>query len=83
MWLIFVRFIILLYICNMKIQHTSRLMNALNKNNKLKNLVKNIQVLNKDNSININDAIYNLKLPIKYHLFITSEFSNLMNLDLK
>ena len=56
---------------------------TLRNNEKLRELVILIQKLNEDKSININEAIYNLKLPLNYHLYIMGNFSDLMNVVFK
>lgn len=43
-------------------------------------ICKNLQRIYLDKSIDINKIIYDMQLPIHIHLFITANFTDLMNL---
>jgi len=69
----------------MEYEQIIRCSNLTNKINKINNgckIMKNLQQLKKNglNNNEINTIIQKLKLPLKIHLFITANFSDLMEL---
>ena len=59
-----------------------KLTQTLNKNPKLLKLVKGLQTLNSQ-GLDMNKVITDLKLPLGTHLFITSNYTDLMSLKIK
>jgi len=64
----------------MKAIRSIELVNKIKSSPNLLNLVKKLQLIRQDKNIDINNEIYKLNLPIGTHLFITGNFSDLMDI---
>ena len=67
----------------MTIEKEIKLVNTLKENSKLREIVKRLQILHNDKSINIMEVIHAMNLPINYHLYITANYSDLMQIKIK
>lgn len=64
----------------MELSRQIKLVNTLNSNTLLRELVKKLQLIKDDKNIDANETIKKLDLPLNYHLFITANYSDLMQI---
>lgn len=67
----------------MTIEKEIKLLNTLKENIKLREIVKRLQILHHDKSVNTLEVIQKMNLPINYHLYITANYSDLMQIKIK
>lgn len=65
------------------IEEQARIQRIVNANANLRAIAKRLKVLSRDPSVDINKVIMSMKLPLKYHMFITANYSTLMSLNYK
>lgn len=64
----------------MELSKKIKLVNTLNQNEKLRVIVKGLQILNNDNNLQPIETIIKLELPLNYHLWITANYTDLMQI---
>lgn len=64
----------------MELARQIKLVNTLNQNEKLRKIVKGLQILHLDNTLQPIDTIRSLDLPLNYHLYITANYTDLMQI---
>ena len=64
----------------MEISRQIELVNTLNSNERLREIVKRLQLLHLDNNLQPIETIRSLNLPLNYHLYITANYTDLMQI---
>ena len=64
----------------MELSRQIKLVNTLNSNALLRELVKKLQLIKDDKDIDPNETIKKLDLPLNYHLYITANYTDLMQI---
>ena len=64
----------------MELSKQIKLVNTINQNEKLRAIVKGLQILHNDNTLQPIETIRSLDLPLNYHLYITANYSDLMQI---
>lgn len=67
----------------MTIEKQIKLVNTLKENSKLREIVKKLQFLHNDKTVNTMEVIHRMQLPLNYHLYITANYSDLMQIKIK
>jgi len=57
-----------------------KLINTLNQHENLRKIVKGLQILHSDNTLQPIETIRKLELPLNYHLWITANYTDLMHI---
>lgn len=64
----------------MELSKQIKLVNTLNQHEKLRAIVKGLQILHNDNALQPIETIRKLELPLNYHLWITANYTDLMQI---
>jgi len=64
----------------MEITRQIKLINTLNQHEKLREIVKRLQILHLDNTLQPIETIRKLELPLNYHLWLTANYTDLMQI---